>query len=65
MEKHGRAGQTADDNIRVIRHFACWIPKAIDPHCERVILFLLFHCNSVFASLPRCYIYTYIVCLGH
>jgi hypothetical protein len=59
MEKHGRARLTADDNIRVIRYFACWIPGATDPHCEYVILF------AFPQQQPRCYIYTYIVCLVH
>jgi len=59
MEKHGRARLTADDNIRVIRHFACWIPKATDPQCEYVILFSFprQQCFRELASVLHLYVY--------
>jgi len=59
MEKHGRARQTADDNIRVIQHFACWVPKATDPHCERVILYAFprQQCFRKLASVLHLFVY--------
>jgi hypothetical protein len=37
VEKFGRARQTTDDNIRIMR-FACRMTKAADTHSEFVIL---------------------------
>jgi len=41
MEKHGRTGQTTDENIIQRMLFACWIKKATDIHSEYVI-FIVF-----------------------
>ena len=59
MEKHGRARLTADDNVRVIRHFAGWIPKAADSHCEYVMLFAFpqQQCFRELASVLHLYVY--------
>ena len=38
MEKHGTAGQAADDNTIRCMHFACWVNKATDTRSEYVIL---------------------------
>jgi hypothetical protein len=62
MEKHGRARLTADDNIRAIRHFACWIPKATDPHREYVIFFA-FPRQQCFRELASV-LHLYIFCLS-
>jgi len=34
---HGATGQVTEDNIILRMRFACWIPKATDPHSEYVI----------------------------
>jgi hypothetical protein len=38
VEKYGTARQATDDNTMRSMRFACWKPKAIDTHCEYVIL---------------------------
>jgi hypothetical protein len=38
VEKYGRAGQAADDNIMWHMYFVCWIIEATNTHSKYVIL---------------------------
>ena len=63
MEKYGRAGQAAENNIIRRMRFACWITKATGAHSEYVIIiaFLEQQWLHVRTSVLR---YTYFACLA-
>jgi len=59
VEKYGRAGQPAGDNIIRRLPFGGWITKATVPHSEYVVLFILARQQWIRerASILRIYLY--------
>jgi len=57
VEKCGRAGQCAGDNITRRMRFACRTTKArIKIHNQNIQYLLFFHCNNGYANAPHCYV---------
>ena len=64
MEKHGRARQAVDENIRWRMCVACWITKATSTHSEYVIRIAvpLHQCFRERASVLRYTLFRYLSC---
>ena len=59
VEKHARARQATDENMRRRKRFACWLTKATDMHSEYVIRVLIAYTRQKWlrkrASILRSY----------